>query len=75
MVVAYVLLVTEVGRKHEVADQIKKMPGVAEIAITYGSYDLVFNVACETMADLDKVVTQSRKIPGVDKTSTLIWAI
>lgn len=75
MVVAYVLLMTEVGKEHEVTEQIKKIPGIVEIAITYGRYDIVFKVACQTMADLDRVVTQVRKIAGVNRTSTLIWAV
>jgi len=75
LVVAQILVVVEIGREHEIADQIRNLPGVTEIAVTYGQYDIVAKVITETMADLDRVVTLIRKIPGVLRTSTLVWSV
>jgi DNA-binding Lrp family transcriptional regulator len=75
LVVAQILVVVEIGREHEIADQIRNLPGITEIAVTYGQYDIVAKLTAETMADLDRVVTLIRKIPGVLRTSTLVWSI
>jgi len=75
MAVAHVLVVVEIGREHEIADQVRGLPGVTEIAVTYGQFDLVAKITAETMADLDRVVTLVRKIPGVLRTSTLVWSV
>lgn len=75
MVVAHVLVVVEIGREHEIAEQIRTMAGVTEMAVTYGQFDVVAKITSETMADLDRVVTLIRKIPGVLRTSTLVWSV
>ena len=74
MVVAHILVVVEIGREHEIAEQVRSLPGVTEIAVTYGQYDVITKITAETMADLDRVVTLIRKIPGVLRTSTLVWS-
>ena len=73
-VVAHILIITDVGTEHEVAKELRKMPGVTEVGVTYGEYDLIVKIVADNMAVLDKIVTDIRRHPNIIKTSTLFWA-
>ena len=64
----------EVGDEHDVADELKRFPGVTEVQVVYGEYDVIARVELSDLALLDEVVTMARKLPGVTRTSTLISA-
>ena len=71
-IVAFILVNTEIGSEHEVAEKIRGLKGVEEAMVTYGEYDLVVKVRVSSIRELDEVVTSIRRIEGVRLTSTLI---
>ncbi len=75
MGVIYILLMTEAGAEHEVAEKISKMENVTEAHVTYGEWDLVIRVEIDEVGKkLDELVTKIRRTKGVIKSMTLISA-
>ena len=71
-VTAYVLVIAKPGKEYDVYDKIKKMEGVVDILITYGSWDLVIKIQVNSLPELDKVVSFIRRISDIEKTETLV---
>jgi len=70
---AYVLVNTEIGQEHLVANQIIQLtPEVLKVVVTYGQYDLVVEIEADSLRRLDEIITAIRRIPGVKSTVTLI---
>ena len=73
LIVAYVLAKVESGKDQEVLKEVKKIPGVRNVALTYGMYDLHVEVSFETMEALDNFVfDEIRRVAGIKETVTLI---
>jgi len=73
LIVAYVLAKVESGKDQEVLVEVKKIPGVRNVALTYGMYDLHVEVSFETMEALDNFVfDEIRRVAGIRETMTLI---
>lgn len=73
LVVAYVLAKVESGKDQEVLEEVKKIPGVRNVAPTYGMYDLHVEVSFETMEALDNFVfDEILRVAGIKETVTLI---
>jgi len=70
--VAYLLLLVDVGNEHIVAKELRKLPGVTEAQVVYGEFDVVARLEVSDISAMDETVTTARKLPGVSKTSTLI---
>jgi hypothetical protein len=70
--VSYLLFLVEVGKEHDVAKDLKKLPGVTESQVVYGEFDVVARVELSDLSLLDETVTMARRLPGVNRTSTLI---
>ena len=77
-VVAFVLIVTEMGKEYEVADAVRRIGsqlGVeAEAYVVYGEYDVAAKIVADSLRKIDKAVTSIRSLPGVLRTVTLIAA-
>ena len=71
-VTSYVLVVTEVGKEHEVVQELQKIEGVSVAQTVYGEFDVITKVDCENLKDLDAAITRIRKISGIIRTMTLI---
>ncbi len=71
-IVAYILLLADIGKEHEVAKRIKQLNGVSEVKVVYGEYDIVVRVEVSSLRELDKVVTSIRSIPHVIRSITLV---
>ena len=71
-IVAYLLLVVKMGKEHDVAEKIKRIEDVVEALIVYGQWDILIRIETEDLGKLDYIVTQIRKIDGVEQTTTLI---
>jgi len=71
---AYLLAVIEIGKDHEVAEEIKGLDDSAKIDVdlVFGEYDLVAVIETDSIRRLDKLVTQVRRLDGVLKTVTLV---
>lgn len=73
MVSAYILANVETGADRKVFRDIKKIPGVDKVSMTFGTYDLCIEVSFETMEDLDEFVFDKlRKTPKIRETVTVI---
>ena len=73
-VVAFVLMVTEIGKEHEIIGQLLKIKGVSEARTVYGEFDVVCRVEADVMRNLDDSITRIRKMPALIRTVTLISA-
>lgn len=71
-VVAYLLMVTDIGKEHEILNQLSKIKGVTEARTVYGEFDVIARVEAGDMRTLDGAVTKIRKIGSVIRTVTLI---
>lgn len=71
-VVACLLLVVKMGKEHDVAEKIKRIEDVVEVLIVYGQWDVLIRIETEALGKLDYIVTQIRRIDGVEQTTTLI---
>jgi len=70
---AFILVNTEVGREHEIAEKIRRLgSGIAEVVVTYGQFDLVVKIEVDDFRRLDELVTKIRELDGVTSTITLI---
>jgi len=72
MVSAYILIVTEVGKEYDVVKKLKEMKSTVEVSVVYGEYDAFVKFVVESLKELDTIVTNIRKIPGIIRTITLI---
>ena len=70
--VVYVLLVTEVGKEHEILDSLKEMEDVSEARVVYGEFDVVCKMMPKNLRRLDEIVTKIRKTSSIIRTVTLI---
>ena len=71
-VVAYVLIVTNVGTENEVVKKIEQIDGVTLAQTVYGEFDIISRVECDNLKDLDNSITRIRKITNIIRTLTLI---
>ncbi len=71
-IIAYIMLLTSVGKEHEIAEQIEKYDHVTEANVVYGSWDVVVRASLDELSQLDGLVTNIRKLEGVEQTSTLV---
>jgi DNA-binding Lrp family transcriptional regulator len=72
MILAYILINTEIGDEDKVFDALKDMDGVVETHIVYGVYDIVAKVQADDTEGLRKIVEFIRKKAGLRSTLTLI---
>ncbi|MDH5770557.1 MAG: Lrp/AsnC ligand binding domain-containing protein [Candidatus Bathyarchaeota archaeon] len=71
-VVAYLLVITEVGKEHEVVKELSKIEGVSEAREVYGEFDIVCIVEGKELGSINKFVTKIRRTKGILRTVTLI---
>jgi len=73
LVSAYILAKLEIGKDKEVLDEIKMIPEVKKLCLTFGPYDLAIEATFKTIEDLDRFVfDRLRKTPKVKETLTVI---
>jgi len=73
-IVAYVILVVEVGREYEVLRKLLEMDVVSEAHVVYGEFDVITKLEVGNLEELEEAVMSIRRIPGVIRSSTLISA-
>ncbi len=70
---AYVLIEVSIGRIPEVAANIRELPGVVEVDIVAGPYDIIAVVEGESPESVGRLVMQSLRVtPGVNYTLTCV---
>jgi len=71
-VVAYILIVTDIGKEYEVVQELKKIKAISEAKAVYGEFDILTRIESIDLRALDDAVTKLRKIPSIVRTMTLI---
>jgi len=60
-------------KQADVAEQVKKLEGVREVAILAGGMDIIAKILAKDIENLNEIVTEKlRDIDGIDKTQTMI---
>ena len=72
-VTGVVLVNVETGREREVAERIMAVPGVKEVIMTTGPYDLLVMLEASSPSELFKIVTEGiRSLRAVKSTQTMV---
>ncbi len=71
-VTAFLLLLTSSDQTEELIAELNDMREVLETYLIYGDWDLLVKIKVKSLPELTKFVMRMRKIPGVNKTNTLI---
>lgn len=69
---AYFLAIVKKGTEHAVAEKIRKIDDVTEVLVTYGIWDIVAHIETESLGKLDKIITDLRQFPEIERTNTLV---
>jgi len=68
---AYVFVLTDMDKTASVAEAIRAIPGVVEVDVVTGPYDVIVKATAETMDELGQmVVGRVQKVPGINRTIT-----
>jgi DNA-binding Lrp family transcriptional regulator len=68
---AYLFIEAKIGEAHHVGKYLADAPGVRQVALTAGPYDVVAKAEVSTSADLTRLVAGDvHAIPGVNRTIT-----
>ena len=71
MVVAYILIQTEVGKAAQVAEKIVEIEGVQQAEDVTGPYDVIVRAEAGTIDELGKlVVARVQAVQGITRTLT-----
>ena len=71
MVQAYILIQTEVGKAAIVAEEVRRIPGVAAADDVTGPYDVIVKASAGDVDELGKlVVAKVQAIEGITRTLT-----
>jgi len=71
IVKAYMLIVTSVGKEHDVIKELKKVPGITSTDVVYGEFDIIVKIE-GSLATVDRANAEIRKTPNVLRTVTLV---
>ncbi len=72
---AFVLITCETDSETKVAEQIKTLHGVKEVAMTTGSHDILVNIEAHDVESLKTTIEEKiRGISGIRATTTLVIA-
>jgi DNA-binding Lrp family transcriptional regulator len=72
VVKAYVVATVKRGMEHGAAQKIRQMEEVTDVLVTYGLYDVVVRIEAKSLGQLDKIVTDIRRMAEIKQTSTLV---
>lgn len=73
MVKAYILINVKGGTEYELFEELTKVPGLEEISLVWGLFDLILKVEAETANALEKLVgDEIRKYPNISSTMTML---
>ena len=69
---AYILLSCEIGTENDLVKQLREIPEIKLVTITYGEYDIVFEAQTRNTEEMDKLITSKiRKLEKIRTTITL----
>lgn len=64
------LVSTEARHNHEIVHEIRGYPEIEQLHSTTGTWDLVVQLRCRTLAEFDLVLERIRALTGVNSTQT-----
>ncbi len=68
---AYVFVLTEMDKTAAVAAAIRDIPGVDDVDVVTGPYDVIVKASADTMDELGQMVVDSvQKVAGINRTIT-----
>lgn len=70
--IAFILIEIASGEEYKFIKDVQELNEVTEAYIVYGAWDIIVRVKTESMGELNSVVLQVRKMPGVKRSATLI---
>jgi len=65
------LIVTSVGKEHDVIKELKKVPGITSTDVVYGEFDIIVKIE-GSLAIIDRANAEIRKTSNVLRTVTLV---
>ncbi len=72
---AYVLVKVQMGHERSVVDALQTIPALKEVHFLFGEYDYLLTLEVQDTNALALLVSRRiRKVPGIERTSTLIEA-
>jgi DNA-binding Lrp family transcriptional regulator len=72
MVLALVLVNTEIGQEKKVLGWFRAIPAVRYVYEVYGVYDIVLKLEADSRMALQQAVTEIRGVAGVRSTLTML---
>ncbi len=70
--IAFILIEIASGEEYKFVNDVRDLKEVTEAYIVYGAWDIIVRVQTDSMGELNAVVLQIRKMPGVKRSATLI---
>lgn len=68
---AYVFVLTDMDKTAAVAEAIRAIPGVDDVDVVTGPYDVIVKASADTMDELGQmVVGRVQKVAGINRTIT-----
>ncbi|MCH8308995.1 MAG: Lrp/AsnC ligand binding domain-containing protein [Chloroflexi bacterium] len=68
---AYIMIETNIGMVKDVAKSLRAVPGVGEVDVVIGPYDIIATITAPDMNGVsDLLASQVHKINGVNRTFT-----
>jgi DNA-binding Lrp family transcriptional regulator len=73
MIKTYVLIVTNPGATHRVAEALREVTRIVEIHEVMGPYDIVVELDTESLTDVPPILSdQIRTLDGIQSTTSLV---
>ena len=70
---AFVLCKLVAGLEQKAVQEIKNIPGVCEVSLTFGGWDAIVMAECDTVEKISTMILREvRGIHGVQSTETLV---
>lgn len=66
------LVTTKPGKEFDVAMELRKIPYVVDVDITYGLWDIVVKIQAPSLSEFDKTIQAIRSLKGIEQTATLV---
>jgi len=70
--IAFILIEIASGDEYKFVNTVRDIKEVSEAYIVYGAWDVIVRIQTESMGELNSVVLQIRRMPGVKRSATLI---
>ena len=68
---AYIMIETNIGMVKDVAKSLRDVPGVGEVDVVIGPYDIIATISADDMNSVsDLLASEVNKINGVTRTFT-----